>query len=84
MARHITELHPAVAIGVGAAFDFHARTKQRAPNWMQTAGLEWLHRLGSEPKRLGPRYLRTNASFLAQVATNQLLRSPMNRWASSR
>jgi len=55
---------PAVLIGVGAAFDFLAGTKQRAPGWMQRAGLEWLFRLASEPGRLWKRYLVTNSLFL--------------------
>jgi len=54
----------AVLIGVGAAFDFLAGTKRRAPVWMQRAGLEWLFRLASEPGRLWKRYLVTNSLFL--------------------
>ena len=54
----------AVMFGVGAAFDFVAGTKPRAPQWMQTAGLEWLHRLTSEPGRLWQRYLVTNTLFV--------------------
>jgi N-acetylglucosaminyldiphosphoundecaprenol N-acetyl-beta-D-mannosaminyltransferase len=64
MRRHAHELEPAVALGVGAAFDFHAGTKQRAPRWVQRVGLEWLHRFASEPRRLGPRYLKTNTAFM--------------------
>lgn len=51
-------------IGVGAAFDFHAGTVRRAPNWMRQSGLEWLHRLASEPRRLWKRYLLTNTAFV--------------------
>lgn len=54
----------AVMLGVGAAFDFHAGTIKRAPRWMQSAGLEWLHRLLQEPRRLGPRYVFTNLAFV--------------------
>ncbi|MBL8327773.1 MAG: WecB/TagA/CpsF family glycosyltransferase [Rubrivivax sp.] len=54
----------AVMIGVGAAFDFHAGVKTRAPEWMQSAGLEWAYRLAQEPKRLWRRYLFTNIPFL--------------------
>jgi N-acetylglucosaminyldiphosphoundecaprenol N-acetyl-beta-D-mannosaminyltransferase len=54
----------AVMLGVGAAFDFHAGTVQRAPLWMQQNGLEWLHRLLSEPRRLWRRYLVTNTLFV--------------------
>lgn len=53
-----------VMIGIGAAFDYHAGTVQRAPLWMQHSGLEWLHRLASEPKRLWRRYLVTNTIFI--------------------
>ena len=56
-ADHAAELRPALVIGVGAAFDFLAGTKTRAPRWMQNTGLEWLHRLATEPRRLGWRYL---------------------------
>lgn len=53
-----------VMIGVGAAFDYHAGTIRRAPLWMQNSGLEWLHRLASEPRRLWRRYLITNFLFV--------------------
>ena len=62
----------AVMIGVGAAFDFHAGTVQRAPAWMCDNGLEWLHRLASEPGRLWKRYLVTNTLFILGAA-RQLL-----------
>jgi len=64
---------PAVMVGVGAAFDFHAGTVTRAPRWMRDRGLEWLYRLLREPRRLGRRYLVTNTWFLAR-ACRQLLR----------
>jgi N-acetylglucosaminyldiphosphoundecaprenol N-acetyl-beta-D-mannosaminyltransferase len=62
MAAYHKEL-PAVLIGVGAAFDFLAGTKRRAPKWMQSRGLEWLYRLCSEPGRLWRRYLMTNIRY---------------------
>jgi N-acetylglucosaminyldiphosphoundecaprenol N-acetyl-beta-D-mannosaminyltransferase len=54
----------AVAIGVGAAFDFHAGTKKRPPLWVQQSGMEWLYRLLSEPRRLWKRYLTSNTAFI--------------------
>lgn len=63
MAAHRGRVN-AVMIGVGAAFDYHAGTIKRAPKWMQNAGLEWLHRLCSEPRRLWRRYLVTNTLFV--------------------
>lgn len=74
MAAHRGRIE-AVMIGVGAAFDYHAGTIKRAPIWMQQAGLEWLHRLLSEPRRLWRRYLVTNSIFLVracwQLASNR-------------
>lgn len=63
MAEHKGRVQ-AVMIGVGAAFDFHAGTVSRAPAWMREHGLEWLHRLASEPRRLWKRYLVTNSLFV--------------------
>lgn len=47
-----------VGLCVGATVDFLAGSKARAPLWMQRSGLEWAHRVLSEPTRLGPRYWR--------------------------
>jgi N-acetylglucosaminyldiphosphoundecaprenol N-acetyl-beta-D-mannosaminyltransferase len=55
---------PAVMVGVGAAFDFHAGVKRQAPAWMQKIGLEWLFRLLTEPRRLWRRYLLHNPRFV--------------------
>jgi exopolysaccharide biosynthesis WecB/TagA/CpsF family protein len=51
-------------IAVGAAFDFHAGLLREAPPWMQRYGLQWLHRLLQEPRRLWRRYLPLNAVYL--------------------
>ena len=58
----------AVQVCVGAAFDFHAGAKKMAPPWMQRWGLEWLFRLGTEPRRLWRRYLTTNTLYLLKLA----------------
>lgn len=75
--NHRGRIH-GVMIGVGAAFDFHAGTVRRAPLWMQHSGLEWVHRLLSEPKRLWRRYLVTNTVFIVlaviQIGKNLLTR----------
>jgi N-acetylglucosaminyldiphosphoundecaprenol N-acetyl-beta-D-mannosaminyltransferase len=52
------------AIGVGGSFDVLAGARHRAPRWMQRSGLEWSFRLVQEPRRLGRRYLTTNAQYL--------------------
>ena len=56
---------PAVLLGVGAAFDFHAGTVRQAPSFVQRAGLEWAFRLGVEPRRLWRRYARVVPQFFA-------------------
>jgi N-acetylglucosaminyldiphosphoundecaprenol N-acetyl-beta-D-mannosaminyltransferase len=47
-----------VCIGVGGTLDMIAGVSRRAPQWMQSAGLEWLYRLLQEPRRLWKRYVR--------------------------
>lgn len=64
LRRQAADFHNTVAIGVGAAFDFHASAKGRAPAWMHQVGLEWAHRLYSEPRRLARRYATTNTRFV--------------------
>jgi N-acetylglucosaminyldiphosphoundecaprenol N-acetyl-beta-D-mannosaminyltransferase len=61
--RHLEALGVPVVLSVGAAFDFIAGKKKRAPRWMQASGLEWFHRLIREPGRLWKRYLISNARF---------------------
>ena len=79
MARHRGRI-PAVMVGVGAAFDFLSGGKRQAPGFMQRAGMEWLFRLATEPRRLWRRYLAQNPRFLVlfglQLARARLGRRP--------
>jgi N-acetylglucosaminyldiphosphoundecaprenol N-acetyl-beta-D-mannosaminyltransferase len=61
-------------MGVGGSIDIVAGVTRRAPRWMQAAGLEWLFRLAQEPRRLGRRYLVTNAQFLGLLGRELLRR----------
>ena len=56
ITQYASEISVKVALCVGATIDFIAGEKSRAPVWMQRIGLEWLHRMLSEPKRLAKRY----------------------------
>ncbi len=67
MACMRPRLKAPVIIGVGAAFDFHSGTVRQAPLWMQRSGLEWLFRLGTDPKRLWRRYAVDNPWFLWEL-----------------
>lgn len=71
MAEFAPGLRAGVLVGVGAAFDFHSGRVRQAPRWMQRNGLEWLFRLGTEPRRLGWRYLKTNPVFLLRAAAQR-------------
>jgi N-acetylglucosaminyldiphosphoundecaprenol N-acetyl-beta-D-mannosaminyltransferase len=71
VAEHLRERGSApVILCVGAAFDFLSGAKRRAPEWMQRSGLEWLHRLACEPRRLWRRYIVGNVVFAAVVLTD--------------
>jgi len=62
-------------MGVGGSIDVLAGEIRRAPFAWQRVGLEWLYRLLQEPKRMFPRYLRTNPKFVLLVASNTGLRA---------
>ncbi|NNE59954.1 MAG: WecB/TagA/CpsF family glycosyltransferase [Woeseia sp.] len=67
MASHIEHLLAPVALGVGAAFDFHAGLKSQAPKIVQRSGFEWLFRLATEPRRLWKRYLTIVPYFVVHA-----------------
>ena len=68
IAAHLVESGAPVGIAVGSAFDIISGDKPRAPKWMQNNGLEWLHRMLQEPRRLGKRYLVEDSPFLYYIA----------------
>jgi N-acetylglucosaminyldiphosphoundecaprenol N-acetyl-beta-D-mannosaminyltransferase len=72
VTRHLDALPPAHILCVGAALDFTAGAKKRAPTWLGRFGLEWLHRLASEPGRLLPRYAG-DAAVLAKILVGKKL-----------
>lgn len=72
MARYAPSFGAGLLVGVGAAFDFHSGRIRQAPRWIQRSGFEWLFRLGTEPRRLAPRYLRTNPLFVLRLAAQKL------------
>ena len=60
-------------MGVGGSFDVVSGKVERAPTWMQNAGLEWFYRFLQEPRRMWKRYLYTNSMFLWLVLKEKLL-----------
>lgn len=71
MAQHRSQLQAPAMIGVGQAFDIIAGRTVRAPDWMSCHGLEWLHRLAHDPRRLWKRYLMYNSLFLWYLMLEQ-------------
>ena len=69
MAEYLPLLKTSLMIGVGAAFDFHTGRIKDSPQWVKMCGLQWLHRLLQEPRRLGKRYLLGNSEFLFRLVT---------------
>ena len=58
-------------LAIGAAFSYHAGELPTPPLWMQRNALEWLWRLGNEPKRLWRRYALANPAFLALLGAQK-------------
>ncbi|MEL7497096.1 MAG: WecB/TagA/CpsF family glycosyltransferase [Planctomycetota bacterium] len=69
--QHYHQMHAKAALCVGATIDFLAGEQQRAPRWMQKSGIEWLHRMLSQPKRLVKRYAK-DAWIFPQLVLRQL------------
>jgi N-acetylglucosaminyldiphosphoundecaprenol N-acetyl-beta-D-mannosaminyltransferase len=69
MARYLDRLDTTLMLGVGAAFDVHTGGIRDAPDWVKDAGLQWLHRLCQEPRRLWKRYFINNPKFLWKAAS---------------
>ncbi len=76
VADHRSRLDANLLLAVGAAFDFHAGVRRRAPLWMQRTGTEWFFRLIAEPRRLARRYTITNARFVVLALRDLLAPGP--------
>lgn len=71
---HLDRLDVHCHIGtIGAVFDFFAGTIKRAPERWQRAGLEWLYRLLSEPRRMWRRYFIGNAKFIYYIMLEKIM-----------
>lgn len=66
-----------IYLGVGAALDFLAGERSRAPRLLQRLGLEWVWRTAQEPRRMAPRYLKS-AVWLAGYLVRLVLGTARN------
>lgn len=78
LAEHKHLFDDCFVMGVGGSFDVIAGATTRAPKWMQQSGLEWVHRLRLEPRRLARRYAVGNTKFILGVL-RALLRGRSNK-----
>lgn len=67
MDQYSTQFDTRIMVGVGAAFDYLVGLVQDAPEWVRNAGLQWVHRLLQDPKRLWKRYLYNNPRFIYRI-----------------
>ena len=72
-AHELNDLRPSLYVCIGAGLNFLGGTKPRSPAWMSKAGLEWLYRLSTEPKRLWKRYTLGTFQFI-QITFRYLVR----------
>lgn len=73
LAAYADILRPPFLMGVGGSFDVIAGKVSRAPVVMQKWGLEWLHRLLQEPRRMAWRYISTNSVFAVLLVRDILI-----------
>ena len=67
--RHKDRLKAGWIVTAGGCFNFVTGHYRRAPQWMRTLSLEWMHRLWREPKRLWKRYALTNPVAIFTLLT---------------
>lgn len=72
--------HVKMYMAIGATIEFESGNLTRAPRWMSRLGVEWLYRLGQEPKRLAKRYLLEDMPFFLLIL-KQRLGLYRNPWA---
>jgi N-acetylglucosaminyldiphosphoundecaprenol N-acetyl-beta-D-mannosaminyltransferase len=72
MAQYVDRLQVPLLVGVGAAFDYHTGRIRDCSDWIKRAGMQWLHRLLQDPKRLWRRYLSNNPAFIWHIHLQML------------
>jgi N-acetylglucosaminyldiphosphoundecaprenol N-acetyl-beta-D-mannosaminyltransferase len=72
MDQYASKLDAKVMLGVGAAFDIHTGRLKYAPDRMKLTGVQWMHRIYQDPKRLWKRYLVNNPKFVYRITLELL------------
>lgn len=79
MASYLPRLNTTLMVGVGAAFLYHTGSIADSPRWVKRAGLQWLHRLFQEPRRLWRRYLSVVPAFFCLALVQLFTRARSRR-----
>lgn len=66
-------------LGLGISFSFLCGEVQRAPRWIQKLGLEWVHRLVQEPRRLFKRYIVHGIPFAGLLLGQSAMRGVVKK-----
>lgn len=74
ISDNLTDIEANVILTAGACIDYVAGAAATSPRWMGRMGLEWVYRLGTEPRRLWRRYL-WEPWFLVGLALEELFRN---------
>ncbi|NAZ75759.1 WecB/TagA/CpsF family glycosyltransferase [Kineococcus sp. T13] len=69
-------------IGCGGTLTMVAGEVSRAPEWIQRSGLEWVHRLAMEPRRMAKRYLVHDLPYAAGLMARSVARRTSARRAA--
>ena len=72
MDQYLSKLDTKLMLGVGAAFDIHTGRIKDAPYWMKLTGVQWMHRIYQDPRRLWRRYLVNNPKFVYRITLELL------------
>ncbi len=67
-----------IGLCVGASLDFLSGVRRRAPIWMRRSGLEWLHRLAGDPRRMARRYLVDSPAIIPLLLRERAERARMS------
>ena len=78
--EHRDQIHAAVTLSSGRRSTFWPARNGDHPHWMRTLGLEWLHRVACEPRRLLGRYARDAWIFPRLVWNEWAGRATAVRW----
>ncbi len=77
ISEHLSELGVPVCAGIGGVLNFLAGSIKRAPEWVQSVGMEWLYRIAQEPARLWRRYFLQDLPVFVRMLKEPVAPAPV-------